>query len=296
MASRSLPAEFVNSYASVPAKTTVDRAISLHQNVREALGSEYDTLLQGSYKNDTALADLNDVDVVAVHRSTYSTSFGARRYLTSVPWPEIFARIERKLQADARYQGKWERHDKCIQLNTGVHIDIVPAIVVSESTADPVAIYSFREGTERQNWPRAHYDNSAAKSGRTNGSYKQAVRLFKRWAQCCFGSRKIAPSYYLECLLYATPDDRFTGDLAADFCAIARWIGLQFPQQWSYDYTKLWRVAGEGNVLTATEWKKADFEAFRTQLATSLRWADAALTATSEQQARDYWKAAYNGT
>lgn len=286
-----LPADFVSRYARPPSETTVSRAISIHQSVRDLLGdTDYATLLQGSYKNDTALWDMNDVDVVAVSRNLVSTHFTGTTPTSGVPWTEIFSRIEQKLQADPRYQGKWSREDKCIRLNTGVKIDIVPAVRIGEANADPIAIYSIRASRERKNWPRGHFDAGAGKSSRTSGAFKQTVRLFKRWSRCWFSNRKIAPSYYLECLVYSQPDSTFSGNLASDFVAIARNISLM-----AYGSVILPRLAGEGNLLTPDEWGMTEFLQFQRTLQGAASHASAAISAYSEAQAKSSWVAAFNG-
>lgn len=284
-------ASFVAQYARVPSASTVERAVSIHQNVRALLGDlDYSTFLQGSYKNDTALWDMNDVDIVAVSRGLVSSHFNGTTPTNGVSWEEIFGRIERKLQADARYQGKWTRGDKCIRLNTGVKIDIVPAVQVGSIETDPVAIYSFEARGERKNWPRGHYDAGTAKSGRTNGAYKQTVRLFKRWARCWFGTRKVAPSYYLECAVFAHPDADFTGDLERDFISVGAKL-VHSP----FSTTILRRLVGDGDLLTAAEWDQLRFQEFQSTLQIALRHAVGAQAASSEQRAREMWVAAFNG-
>lgn len=295
---RALDTEFVNRYARGPAPSTIEQAISLHQNVREVLGDiEYFTLLQGSYKNDTVLWDMNDVDIVAVSRSIRSSGFGNRQSYayTPVSWDEIFRRIEAKIHNDVRYRGKITRRDKCIRLSTSVNIDIVPAVYISESTDDPIAIYSFEKAKEKQNWPRLHYINGAAKSGRTSGNFKQAVRLFKRWAKCHFGSRRVAPSYYIECLLYSMPENLFTGNLADDFVNLMDQILYYFPDSDSYRRKRLDRIAGDGDLLTAEEWQYECFEEFRLGLLHACQWAKSAITENDLTRAREHWRIAFNG-
>ena len=288
---RCLPADFVARYARPPSETTISRAISTHQSVRELLGDlDYATLLQGSYKNDTALWDMNDVDIVAVSRDLVSSHFTGAIPTNGVPWATIFSRIEQKLQSDAWYRGKWIREDKCVRLNTGIKIDIVPAVRIGEADADPIAIYSFRSAQERKNWPRTHFDAGTTKSRRTNGAFKQTVRLFKRWVRCWFSDSKIAPSYYIECLIHAQPDATFTGDLAGDFVSIAQRVG-----QLVHGISGLPRLAGDGNLLSSGEWAQLPFQQFQQTLRAATTYAYAATIACSEQQARASWIAAFNG-
>ncbi|WP_437665607.1 nucleotidyltransferase domain-containing protein [Sorangium sp. So ce1182] len=291
MSTNYLSADFVARYARPPSDTTVSQAISVHESVRDLLGdTEYATILQGSYKNDTALWDMNDVDIVAVSKGLVSCYFTGSTPTNGVPWADIFSRIEKRLQADTRYQGKWTREDKCIRLNTGVKVDIVPAVRIGDATADPIAIYSFRAGKERKNWPRAHFDAGAAKSAATNGAFKQTVRLLKRWSRCWFSDRKVAPSYYLECAVHAQPNTAFFGNLARDFVSVAAGIG-----QLRYGSSTLPRQAGEGNLLAPDEWPSAQFQQFQQTLHGASVYAQAALNAYSEFSARNQWVAAFNG-
>ncbi len=293
---RALDSEFVERYASLPPRTTINQAISLHENIRKLLGdSEYATLLQGSYKNDTCLSDMNDVDIVAVRRDMRSRQFSYSSYqYQTVDWDQLFTLIEQKLQSARRYQGKWERGDKCIKLNTGVSIDIVPAVVISGPTDDPIAIYSFSERQERKNWPRTHHQNNANKSSQTSGNYKQAVRLFKRWVKAHFGSRKVATSYHIECLLHSLSNHLFSGDLAQDFVSLGDEILRQYPHS-SHSWKTLRRIAGDGDLLSPSEWNFNDFREFSTTLQTSLSHARTALRETNQERARSAWRAAFNG-
>ncbi|MBL8680200.1 MAG: nucleotidyltransferase [Myxococcales bacterium] len=286
-----LPNDFVLRYARPPSESTVAQAKSLHQNVRTALGDGYATLLQGSYKNDTSLWDMNDVDLVAVSSGVVSNAFG--RVTTggaSVSWDEIFARIERTLQADRRYAGKWQRKDKCIQLNTGVTIDIVPAIYVTNPESDPVAIYSFRERRERRNWPRNHYEAGAEKSRRTDGAFKQTVRLFKAWRRAVSTDSKIAPSFYIECLLHAVPDNCFSNVGADAFMSVGREI-----VSWNYQARPVLRPGGGDSIFTSVEWDAPQFKLFQQKLSNALGYVEDARRASNEQLAREAWIRAFNG-
>ena len=285
---RALDADFVASYASSPPASTVERAISLHENVRALLGdSDYVTFLQGSYKNDTALADMNDVDVVAV-------STTARPGFWGYDWKAVFKDVEQRLEQTPYYRGKWKRHDKCITLNTQVSIDIVPAVPVETPAKDPIQIYSFSEESTRKNWPRDHYKNAAEKSRRTNNAFKQSVRLFKRWAKCHFpDERKVAPSYYLECLLHSLPDALFSGDLAADFVSLGEDIGRRYGG--FFGESSLMRIAGRGDLLTSNEWASENFQKFRSHLAASVEHSKRALGEARPERAKAAWRMAFGG-
>lgn len=286
---RALDADWVASYARGPAQTTIDRAGSLHRNVRELLGeTAYATFLQGSYRNDTALAEMNDVDVVVVNASVKQEGFWP-----SYKWEKIFSDIEGRLESDARYGGKWKRNDKCITLHTNVKIDIVPAIHVGDPDADPIAIYSFGSKKEKRNWPRLHHESGARKSQATEGAFKSSVRLFKRWAKRHFRDQKVAPSYYLECLLHSLPDSLFDHDLAQGFVKLGRAIAARYGGLYTFQHLK--RLDGEGDLLVEGEWGEEAFKRFLRTLAASVEEAESALRETDPLSAKAAWRRAFYG-
>ena len=56
------------SQVSVGVSQSVIDEISAFQNNIRSLLQGYETFLQGSYANDTAISDINDVDIVALER------------------------------------------------------------------------------------------------------------------------------------------------------------------------------------------------------------------------------------
>ena len=58
-----IPQETLDSYTAAPSDATVAAVKRLHENIRDILGADFETLLQGSYRNDTSISDLNDVDM-----------------------------------------------------------------------------------------------------------------------------------------------------------------------------------------------------------------------------------------
>jgi len=109
------------------------------------------------------------------------------------------------------------------------------------------------------NYPKLHYENGVKKQSRTNDWYKKTVRLFKNARTYLVDSGKIsrdlAPSYFLECLLYNVPDNMFGGSFQNTFYNVVDWFSRanlgQFvcqneqmclfgnsPEQWSEDKTR----------------------------------------------------------
>jgi hypothetical protein len=285
-----IPAAAIERYSAAPSPSTVTSVKSLHENIRSILGSQYDTFLQGSYKNDTGVASINDVDIVALRAGTRSTLFNPGMIAdSSITWEEIFQEVQDALEGTYAYRGKTVRGDKCITVNTTFKADVVPAIQISADGTDPISIYSFRQGTERMNYPRVHYTNNVNKNARTGGLYKPVVRMFKQWVRNLFPGTNVAPSYYVECLVYNVPDVRFLADLAWAFYSVAHYIVNEVTTG-----TVVNSVAGDKDILVSTEWDAARFLKFQAKLSSVTGKVAQALGATNEADARMYWRGAFN--
>jgi hypothetical protein len=284
-----IPLSAIDRYSAAPPDSKVAAARSLHENIRDTLGSDYDTFLQGSYRNDTGVADINDVDIVAVRKSTYSGEFSPMTFSTTIPWTQIFQEVQERLEASHHYRGKTEPGDKCITVNTDFHADVVPAVKISSDGEDPIAVYSFQAGRERKNFPRVHYQNNVEKQDQTDGAYKPTVRIFKRWVRNWFAGTKVAPSFYVECLVYNVPNDRFFVDGAVSFFSVGHYI-VQSVSQISY----VGSVAGDKDILVNSEWEPAKFQQFRNKLDFAIGRVAMALKATSAADAQTYWREAFN--
>jgi hypothetical protein len=280
--------DFAERFAAPPPDSTIQRASSLHQNVRALIPDDTcSTFLQGSYRNGTALADINDVDVVVLFR-------GIERswWWPNYDWEQLFAWLHSHISKDPRYAGKVSIRDKCLTIDTGVNVDIVPAIHDGDPDRDPIWICSRSASAERRNWPREHFSTCTGKNARTDGMFKRSVRLMKRWARCHFGGTKVAPSYYIESLLHSLPDEAFCPSLAVSFCTVAD--AVRSAHGFS-GWTSVDRAGGEGDLLAADEWGNDEFLAFRKRLYESREHAAVALSESDVQRAKAAWRRAFNG-
>lgn len=280
----------VQNYTAAPSPTKTAAAVSVHNNIQRIIGDTHETFLQGSYRNNTGIADINDVDIVAIRKQTTSTVFTGRLSFNGIPWEQIFQEIQDKLEDSYSYKGKTERGDKCITVNTNFKADVVPAIYIADDENDPISVYSFREGAERKNFPRIHYQNNVAKHAATDQTYKPTVRMFKKWARNQFEGTKVAPSFYVECLVYRVPDTHFNSDFAESFFDVGNYIINNYTQSsWIYS------VAGDKDILVKEEWSPSNFNIFKAQLEKSISKVRSALAATSTSEADRLWHSAFNG-
>jgi hypothetical protein len=279
----------VARYAAGPPTPKVNQAKSLREDVDEALGYDYRVFLQGSYRNNTGVADLNDVDIVALATTVHSTvGRGPAQY--PVSWDEIFSRVENRLNAHHRFRGRVSRGDKCVKVDTDLALDVVPAIYRDDPDTDPIEVFSFREGSRRDNYPRVHWENGVTKNDRlhTDGAYKPTVRLFKRWARNVLSDPKVAPSFYIECAVHHVPDKEFFLDLPLSFLA----VGLYLTQDITRN-TVVNSVAGDKDILVHGEWHPDNFEQFQRELMPSVVLVSRAMKATTSTEANRLWRQAF---
>ena len=97
-----------------------------------------------------------------------------------------------------------------------------------------IGVESFDEGVTfadaagklTTNYPKLHIKNGEDKNStaRTNGWYKPSVRMFKNARNRLIGDGKLAedlaPSYYVECLIYNATDSCFGGNYGDTFCEV----------------------------------------------------------------------------
>jgi hypothetical protein len=114
--------------------------------------------------------------------------------------------------------------------------------------ADVVACLQFRKYTSLHNFvqgvamlapdgslvvhfPRLHQEKGEQKNTETEGRFKPTVRVFKNIRSYLVDQRNIraelAPSYFLECLLYNVPSTEFEGSYGEAFCHIVNWLQRQ---------------------------------------------------------------------
>lgn len=195
---------------------------------------DYKIFLQGSYGNDTNIVKESDVDVVIRLDSIFTYD------INSLPQTEKDA--FKAKHPDAVYTHKNFREDVLNVLYKRFGEDVEPgtkAVMIkplhnrrktdvliaikhkkySRFTAvgndECITGISFHkvDGTRIINYPTQHRDNLATKNQNTGEYFKHVVRIFKNARQKLIQQEVIeagvAPSYYVEGLLYNVPDDKF---------------------------------------------------------------------------------------
>lgn len=272
----------IDRYATGPSAARVTAVKKLHAGIRAALDHDssfyYETFLQGSYRNDTAIADINDVDIVALRKYRESPQPASE-------WEAEFQGVAGTLRYSSRVGGSVSLGDKCVKVAGPINADVVPALAVGSWETDPITIYSRRQRSERPNYPRRHYDNGVKKQRWTSNAYKPTVRLFKRWARQYPAMR--APSFYIECAVHSVQSKHFYEYLPLSFFG----VGVELCGYTSSTYIS--SVAGDKDILTAAEWKPAEFAGFQRRLLSDLKYVSDALDATTHTEAHRLWRLAF---
>ena len=229
-----------------------ESSIRTHKAIRRVLdayewpqGVAYDFYLQGSYKNDTNIRGDSDVDVVleltsAFHYDTSSLAQHERSLISSsfqdaaYDWND-FRRDTLKALEGGFGKGLVAQGNKSIKLKAGPSRLAADVVVCMErrrytscySYVEGITFYALRDKRWVINYPKEHYKNGAAKSRNTGDRYKRTVRMFKNARNCLEStgsiSADLAPSYFIECLLYNAPDSAFQYSFQETYCSIVKW-------------------------------------------------------------------------
>ncbi len=229
--------------ASKRTHETIRRVLAAHQWPE---GTRYDFYLQGSYSNDTNIRRDSDVDVVLELTSAFMhdidslSPYDKNTIMSSFQPPPYGWNDFRRDTLKALEGGFGKRAvaqgNKCIKLkadSTRLAADVVVCIrhrrYVNQFTYNEgIALYALHDKRWIVNYPREHHMNGAAKGRRTGQRYKRTVRMFKAARNHLHSSGLIrsglAPSYFLECLLYNVPDMTFQVQLQETYRSIVNWM------------------------------------------------------------------------
>ncbi len=225
-----------------------------HESIRDALDSyswpeqmTYDFFLQGSYKNDTNIRGDSDVDVViklnhAFYHDCSSLSLSDRHKLegsfrtSAYTWTEFRTATLDALRSE--FGASVEEGNKSIKIKSGSSRLAADVVVCTEyrkynsldSFVKGIKFFTLRDKRCVINYPNEHYKWGAEKNWRTDGLYKQTVRMFKNARNRLVDTKKIsqnlAPSYFLECLIYNAPNRAFQGRLQDIYYSIVKWMRM----------------------------------------------------------------------
>ena len=209
----------------------------------------YTVYLQGSYGNDTNVYCDSDVDVAISTSSVYysdtsSLSADQRARFDSAWSTASYSASDFKNQVATHLKARFGQ-----AVTPGDKAIFVPGNDTRRDT-DVLACAEFRryfqftnggpddyhegvcfflpDGTRIENYPKMHLANCSTKNQATNGWFKPTARVFKnmrnRMIETGLIASDLAPSYFMEGLLYNVPKDRFGGSQVANFTDVFNWL------------------------------------------------------------------------
>ena len=231
-----------DTYATVKRTIESDRAAYTSR--------DFAIFLQGSYGNDTNIYAESDVDTVIRLDSTFSYGLddltaneravfermhsGGATYTHAQFKAHVIAALE------AAFPRAVTPGNKAIKLAASGNrrsADVVAAIqyrryhfypsVLGASYTEGICFF-LPDGTQIVNYPRQHSENCTAKHQATNQWFKPTVRILKNIRRAMVDDgriiKTIAPSYFLEGMLYNVPDHKFGGSYEDTIVSAIDWI------------------------------------------------------------------------
>jgi hypothetical protein len=247
-------------------------------------GKNYSVFLQGSYGNDTNIYAESDVDVVIKLDDCWQSDLSqltqeekdnyVKSYVNATYTHVDFKRDVLKVLTD-QYGSDVKGGDKAIAVaasGSRRKADVIAAIQfrryhkfngVYDQSYDEGICFFNAAGERIANYPKQHSANLTRKHQDSGKWLKPTVRILKNLRSKLVddGTLKngIAPSYYLEGLLYNVPSDKFTTSYQDCFINAMNWI------QTEADKSKLVCANEQYYLLwddTHTSWPRANCEAF----------------------------------
>ncbi len=238
---------------------SITQSASTYASIKNALEHDsarytsrnFEVFLQGSYGNDTNIYSESDVDVVIRYDGAFYHD------LTELP-PEQLTLFHQTMSDGTYPYDDFKNHAKNALIKA-FPMSVVhgkKAIRINENgtrrSADVIPAFGFRryyrfngsgdhdqnydegicfwtpDGKRIINYPKKHSANSTTKHQSTSYNFKPLVRIFKniRTKLVDDGSigKDIAPSYFIEGLLYNAPNELFRGTYQDMVANILRWF------------------------------------------------------------------------
>lgn len=300
MAVQSFSKNFQRFFSKLnPGTSFEQRASSQHNTIREliedrrGLAAELKpvTFLQGSYRQQTAIYDINDVDIVVLCRLWYPGSkTGSSK---SYGRDEIFRIIAAPLLADMRYRDKvrYKLQSMCIKVDLGIQVEILPVVFKAETfdaEREPFVLYRPEKSSWEDGFARYHQSYLSKKNAlnRTQGNFIPMIKVLKH-IRSLFKRQGV--SFHIECLLYSLPDLVFCGQPADYITSVLTIIAAKSATEWHQ--SQCMTPCGDRDIFTSSEWGLDDWSSFHQLLSSCAALASIATTSPDYDRGVEAWQA-----
>jgi hypothetical protein len=244
--------------------------------------------LQGSYRQQTAIHSINDVDIVALCQLWYPGSGSGQGFGRD----RIFQTLAAPLIGDRRYAPKvrYGPNSMCIKVDLDIKVEILPVVFRANNTdpsSEPFKLFRPTTGSWEDGFARYHqaYLTLKNKNERTRGNFIPAIKVFKHMRSVIGLS---AVSFHIECLLYSLPDYLFVGSPPDYISALLARISATDAATW---YGQQLRTpCGDRDIFTPTEWTFEAWRNFHQRVGIWSNIAAIASNANTKSKAIEMWK------
>lgn len=232
--------------------TEQDKQDRTERMVREAVrdhpgfsGCDLSVHTKGSYPNNTNVRTDSDVDVAVqcgdvIYWDEHTPGAHPSSTLYTGIWTPAKLRLELVAALNAKFPGQVDSTGTtAIRVHSSssrVDADVVPCFdyrYYFSNTSWRDGAKTFRtNGKSVKNYPVQHLANGRAKNNATSTYFKSAVRIMKRVenAMVTAGKHREVPSYFIECLVYNSPNSIFMKSTWVDIIhdlIVHIWDGLE---------------------------------------------------------------------
>ncbi|MCW3694352.1 MULTISPECIES: nucleotidyltransferase domain-containing protein [Burkholderia cepacia complex] len=270
---------------------SVQQSAKTYETIQKALNDgsspysakDFSVFLQGSYGNGTNVYRDSDVDVVIQLNQTYyantnaldpdakanyDRAFSPATYTYREFKADVLAWLQEKFGSDVKpgkkaifIKGNGSRRDADV-IVCSQHRRYRAASTGIDSEYDEGIIFWANDGAEIVNFPKQHSESCTRKHQNTNSQFKRMVRICKnmrnRMIDDGYIADGVAPSYFLEGMLWNVPTDQFVQSYEESFVNIFNWVLRADKTQLACANDLYWLVRDNANVC----WSTGNFDAY----------------------------------
>jgi len=200
--------------------------------------SDFEIYLQGSVANKTNILANGDIDIVFQFNGVFKYHYPYPHNVYNRPSAYTLQQLKDGMKSAVKKCGvDYEEGRKSIKLfrrsRNYQDVDLIPAFQYRDHYGRGKKDY--REGIMIQtsqgasifSYPKLHKSNGELKNRQT-GNYKKMVRIFKNIKSRLVDDgmdANLAPSYFVECLVYNIPNKQFRcNNLGSSVCNCLNWL------------------------------------------------------------------------
>jgi hypothetical protein len=246
-------------------------------------GRSFSVFLQGSYGNDTNVYAESDVDVVICLDESFQYDVGKLNLLTETKFDGDFPNASYGLPAFKKEVTAWlkkiygaaaDAGSKAVYIEgngTRRDADVLPCSKfrryswynsMDDQSYEEGIAFLRSDGQTISNFPKQHSANLTTKHQNTGMYFKPMVRIFKNLRNRMVDDEDIAaglaPSYYIEGMLWNVPNHLFGTSYEDTFVAAMNWLLNCEKKKLACANDLFWLLRDDSAVC----WNEKDFDAF----------------------------------